>query len=200
MPKVVPEYKEHAKKRILEAANAEFARKGYRKTTMSDIAKTLGVSKGAVYQYFSSKEALIGAVGDSFVESVIVNEFSVSRNEGLIKTTEGAFERILKSMPSWFPNLICDFLSEAHRDVNARQQVREMDQMLVTAISAFWEERRDAGEVPPDVDTESIARGLVALQLGLMAFVSTGMPRSEAIDAWTEMVRRLGRGLESKKR
>jgi len=200
MPKVVPEYKEHAKKRILEAANAEFARKGYRKTTMSDIAKTLGVSKGAVYQYFSSKEALIGAVGDSFVESVIVNEFSVSRNEGLIKTTEGAFERILKSMPSWFPNLICDFLSEAHRDVNARQQVREMDQMLVTAISAFWEERRDVGEVPPDVDTESIARGLVALQLGLMAFVSTGMPRSEAIDAWTEMVRRLGRGLESKKR
>jgi AcrR family transcriptional regulator len=200
MPKVVPEYKEHAKKRIIEAANAEFARKGYRKTTMSDIAKTLGVSKGAVYQYFSSKEALIGAVGDSFVESVIVNEFSVSRNEGLIKTTEGAFERILKSMPSWFPNLMCDFLSEAHRDDSARQQVREMDQMLVTAISAFWEERRDAGEVPPDVDTESIARGLVALQLGLMAFVSTGMPRSEAIDAWTEMVRRLGRGLESKKR
>jgi len=200
MPKVVPEYKEHAKKRIIDAANAEFARKGYRKTTMSDIAKTLGVSKGAVYQYFASKEALIGAVGDSFVESVIMNEFSVSRNESLIKTTEGAFERILKSMPSWFPNLICDFLSEAHRDQNARQQVREIDQMLVTAISAFWEERRDAGEVPPDVDTERIARGLVALQLGLMAFVSTGMPRSEAIDAWTEMVRRLGRGLESKKR
>jgi AcrR family transcriptional regulator len=200
MPKVVPEYKEHAKKRIIDAANAEFARKGYRKTTMSDIAKTLGVSKGAVYQYFASKEALIGAVGDSFVESVIMNEFSVSRNESLIKTTEGAFERILKSMPSWFPNLICDFLSEAHRDQNARQQAREIDQMLVTAISAFWEERRDAGEVPPDVDTERIARGLVALQLGLMAFVSTGMPRSEAIDAWTEMVRRLGRGLESKKR
>jgi AcrR family transcriptional regulator len=200
MPKVVPEYKEHAKKRIIEAANAEFARNGYRKTTMSDIAKTLGVSKGAVYQYFASKEALIGAVGDSFVESVIVNEFSVSRNEGLIKTTEGSLERILKSMPSWFPNLICDILSEAHRDDNARQQVRELDQMLVTAISAFWEERRDAGEVPPEVDTESIARGLVALQFGLMAFVSTGLPRSEAIDAWTEMVRRLGRGLESKKR
>src|SRR4030042_457363 len=200
MPKVVPEYKEHAKKRIIEAANAEFARKGYRKTTISDIAKTLGVSKGAVYQYCSSKEALIGAVGDSFVESVIINEFSVSRNEGLVKTTEGAFERILKSMPSWFPNLICDFLSEAHRDDNARQQVREMDQVLVTAISAFWEERRDAGEVPPDVDTESIARGLVALQLGLLAFVSTGMPRSEAMDACTEMVRSVGRGLESKKR
>lgn len=200
MPKVVPEYKEHAKQRIIEAANAEFARRGYRKTTMSDIAKTLGVSKGAVYQYFESKEALIGAVGDSFIESLIVSEFSVSRNESLIKTTEGAFERILKSMPIWFPNMICDFLSEAHRDENARQQVREMDQMLVCAISAFWDERRKAGEVPPDVDTERIARGLVALQLGLMAFVSTGMPRSEAIDAWTEMVKRLGRGLESKKR
>ena len=200
MPKVVPEYKEQAKKRIMEAANSEFLKRGYRKTTMSDIAKKVGVSKGAVYQYFESKDALIGALGNAFVESLISNEFSSSRKEGLIMTTEGAFERILSSMPSWFPNLMSDFLSEAHRSEDVRKQVRAIDQKLVIAISGFWEERRKAGEVPPDVGTEGIARGLVALQLGLMAFVSTGMPRSEAIEAWTEMVRGLGRGLESKKR
>ena len=200
MPKVVLEYKEQAKKRIMDAASAAFAKKGYRKTTMNDIAKRIGVSKGAVYQYFENKEALIGAVANATVESMIISEFSASPRKALIETTEGAFERILKSMPSWFPNLICDFLSEAHRDQNAKQQVREIDQKLVHAISGFWEDRRKVGEVPPDVDTERIARGLVALQLGLMAFVSTGLPRSEAIEAWTEMVKRLGRGLESRKR
>ena len=200
MPKVVPEYKEQAKRRIIEAANAEFDKRGYRETTMSDIAKRIGVSKGAVYQYFGSKEELIGVVGNAFVESVIANEFSSSREEGVIATTEGAFERILKSMPGWFPNLICDFLSEAHRDQHAKHQVREIDQKLVKAISGFWEDRRKAGEVPPDVDTEKIARGLVALQVGLMAFVSSGLPRSEAIEAWKEIVRGLGRGLESRKR
>ena len=32
MPKVVPEYKEQARKRIMDAASAEFAKKGYRKS------------------------------------------------------------------------------------------------------------------------------------------------------------------------
>jgi AcrR family transcriptional regulator len=200
MPKVVPEYREQAKRRIIAAADAEFARKGFRETTMSDIAEKIGVSKGAVYQYFETKEALIGAVGDAFLERFIENEFLTARRAGLIETTEGAMERMLKSMPSWFPNLICDFLSEAHRDPKAKLLVREIDQKLVKAISGFWEDRRKAGEVPPDVDTEKIARGLVALQLGLMAFVSTGLPRSEAIDAWTEMVKGLGNGLEPGKR
>jgi len=197
---VVPEYKEQAKKRIIEAANVEFARRGFRETTMSDIADRIGVSKGAVYQYFETKEALIGAVGNAFLERFIENEFLTARRAGLMETTGGAMERMLKSMPSWFPNLICDFLSEAHRDPKARLLVREIDQKLVKAISGLWEDRRKAGEVPPDVDTEKIARGLVALQLGLMAFVSTGLPRSEAIDAWTEMVKGLGNGLEPGKR
>jgi len=195
MPKVVREYKEQAKKRIMEAAYAEFARKGYRETTMSDIAEKVGVSKAAVYQYFESKEALIGALGEFLTEGMILSEFSPLRKGTLIEITEGAFERVLSSMPSWFPNLICDFLSEAHRNKKARLQVREIDRKLVAAVSGFWEDRKKAGEVPSDVDTEGVARGLVALQLGLLAFVSAGFPRSKAIEVWTEMVKRLVHGL-----
>ncbi len=62
MPKVVPEYKEEAKNRILEAANKVFAEKGYHEATMDDIAKRLGVSKGAIYLYFSGKEDLFEAM------------------------------------------------------------------------------------------------------------------------------------------
>lgn len=196
MPKVVPEYKEQARKRILEAASAEFAQKGYRKTTMGDIARRMGVSKGAVYQYFESKEALIGAVGDSFVERAIKSEFSSSQEEGLIEITQGAFGRTLNLMPSWFPTLICDVLSEAHRDRKARKQVREIEQKIVIAVSGFWEERKKAGEIHSSVNTERIARGLLALQLGLMALVSTGLPRSQAIEIWTETIERLGHSLE----
>jgi len=61
MPKVVPEYKEEAKSRILDVANKVFAEKGYHEATMDDIAKRLGVSKGAIYLYFSSKEDLFEA-------------------------------------------------------------------------------------------------------------------------------------------
>ena len=59
MPKVVPEYKEEAKTKIIEAARTVFAKKGYHDATMDDVAKEVGVSKGALYSYFKSKEDLL---------------------------------------------------------------------------------------------------------------------------------------------
>ncbi len=44
--------------RILDAAERLITRYGYNKTTISDIAHEAGISKGAVYLHFSSKEAL----------------------------------------------------------------------------------------------------------------------------------------------
>jgi len=58
MPKVVPEYKEKARERIIEQALKSFSERGYYRTRMADIAGDLGVSKGAIYQYFESKEQL----------------------------------------------------------------------------------------------------------------------------------------------
>ena len=59
MPKVVPEYKEEAKSKIVEAARIVFAKKGYHDATMDDVAKEVGVSKGALYSYFKSKEDIL---------------------------------------------------------------------------------------------------------------------------------------------
>lgn len=48
--------------RILDAAVRLIAHYGYDKTTVSDIAREAGVSKGAIYLHFDSKEALFEAL------------------------------------------------------------------------------------------------------------------------------------------
>lgn len=48
--------------RLVDAACAVFAEKGYASTRVADIAKRAGVGKGTVYEYFSSKEELLFAV------------------------------------------------------------------------------------------------------------------------------------------
>jgi len=48
--------------RILEAASKMIAHYGYDKTTMSDIAEAAGVSKGALYLHWKSKDALFEAL------------------------------------------------------------------------------------------------------------------------------------------
>lgn len=47
---------------IVAAATKVFAEKGFNKATMDDVAMECGVSKGTLYLYFSSKNALIGAL------------------------------------------------------------------------------------------------------------------------------------------
>lgn len=47
---------------ILETALELFARKGYTSTSISQIAAQAGVSKGLIYNYFESKEALLHAI------------------------------------------------------------------------------------------------------------------------------------------
>ncbi|MCB1060668.1 MAG: TetR/AcrR family transcriptional regulator [Calditrichaeota bacterium] len=62
---------EHALKdqrhdQILEAAGKLFASKGFDKTSVDEIAKEAGLSKGAVYWYFPSKERILIALADQF--------------------------------------------------------------------------------------------------------------------------------------
>lgn len=62
MPKVLPQYTDDAKRRIVLAAMEVMAESGYEKITIDDVAKKIGVTKGAVYWYFRSKSALIQEV------------------------------------------------------------------------------------------------------------------------------------------
>lgn len=59
MPKVIPGYKEDAKRTIIQAAIDVIAERRFALTTIEEIATRLGVSKGAVYWYFPNKDALI---------------------------------------------------------------------------------------------------------------------------------------------
>lgn len=56
-----PEQREQQRREILAAAARVFARKGYASTTMVDIAKEMGVSKGILYYQFRSKQELVVA-------------------------------------------------------------------------------------------------------------------------------------------
>lgn len=64
MPKLKPQEMERRRGRIVAAARACFTRSGFSDCSMDDICAQAGLSKGAVYNHFSSKEALIHAVAE----------------------------------------------------------------------------------------------------------------------------------------
>src|SRR5947209_9943840 len=56
----------NAKEALIAAARAEFARKGLRSARIEDITSACGLSKGAFYLHFESKEALFGELVEAF--------------------------------------------------------------------------------------------------------------------------------------
>ncbi|MGC4952588.1 TetR/AcrR family transcriptional regulator [Actinomadura citrea] len=61
MPRVSEEHLERRRRQILEAARTCFIRKGIHATSMQDIFTEAGLSAGAVYRYFKSKNEIIEA-------------------------------------------------------------------------------------------------------------------------------------------
>lgn len=64
MPKISAAAKEARQEQILQAALHCFAQRGYYATTIEDLVTATGLSRGALYLYFPSKEALYLALAD----------------------------------------------------------------------------------------------------------------------------------------
>jgi TetR/AcrR family transcriptional regulator, transcriptional repressor of aconitase len=61
VPKVTEEYLDIRRQQIIDAAYRCFARKGFHQTTMREIYAEAGLSPGAIYHYFESKDDIIEA-------------------------------------------------------------------------------------------------------------------------------------------
>ena len=66
-----PDVSEERKSRILDAALRVFARRGFHKARMDDIAEEANLSKGALYWYFRSKDAILQALVDKLFALVM---------------------------------------------------------------------------------------------------------------------------------
>lgn len=75
MPRITPatraRLEEHRRAQILEAAAAVFARKGFDRATIADIARAAGLAEGSIYNYFRSKEALLVHIPRQLVQPVL---------------------------------------------------------------------------------------------------------------------------------
>ncbi len=79
MPRVTAARKarleETRRTQILEAAARIFARKGFDRATVSDVAQAAGLSEGSIYNYFRSKEDLLIHIPEHLVQPVLAPVF-----------------------------------------------------------------------------------------------------------------------------
>jgi AcrR family transcriptional regulator len=60
----------HTREQICEVALELFAEQGYDKTSLREIAERLGLTKAALYYHFQSKEEIVGAIVENYLDEV----------------------------------------------------------------------------------------------------------------------------------
>ena len=183
MPKVIPEYKEEAKAKIVKAARTVFAKKGYHEATMDDVAKEVGVSKGALYSYFESKEDLLEEISLQGHETLRNILFETCK----IGNLEAALEEVYAKITHQFKgNLHTHFevVALSSHDSKIRQIVYEDYKKDIAAVWAFMEEKKNQGDIRTDIDARVLAELFTALYLGTLAKLVIGFPNEEVHDQW----------------
>ena len=101
------------KQEILDTALKLFGENGYEKTSITDIAKAIGVAQGLCYRYFPSKEALFDSAIEQYADVLV--EQSV-----LKRTITRLCGRSLKiCLPLWkngIQNIIQSFTAQKTRN------------------------------------------------------------------------------------
>ncbi len=186
MPRVVPEYKEEARTRILDAADQVFGEKGYRQATMDDVAKKLGVSKGALYLYFASKDELFEAIcrrEPAAFKEILYSTFSEERDP--LKSASEFFDKMLKRYGS-NPGLGFEIFLEASHNSRLKKVLRETQDVYAGTLMSYLEEGQKRGFVGENLDLRSLTYALIGLWNGIETLIVTGLSVAEARKAWLE--------------
>lgn len=158
------------KERILAAARAEFASKGFSAANVNDIARLAEISIGSMYSYFASKEDLFLTVVDS---GMAVLEGALALAETGSPDPFELFERMLRMARDYarrYPELTHIYMESATQGLSplsARLSFR-LESVTADLYRRTLAKAREKGMIRDDLDDGAIAffldNILIALQ------------------------------------
>lgn len=180
---------------ILGTAFKLFFQKGYKAVTMSELVKESGLSKGAFYHYFDSKEELYHNSMEMFLDHYLHNfTLEFDENKTLrenLKILYGTFSPITEQMNTssqeaaeGLSNYLI-FLQSLMRKEEYRAKLEVYNRNFTIQFSDWIKIAQDRGEILPHLDAVLLAKHLTSLMKGmgvLHAFADQGEPLATSFE------------------
>ncbi|WP_282786069.1 TetR/AcrR family transcriptional regulator [Nocardia sp. CC201C] len=193
MPRVSEEHLERRRQQILEAAQTCFARKGLHTATMQDVFAEAGLSAGAVYRYFKSKDDIVAAL-------------IYQASSGLRESLTAAVHRDPLPTPPELVRLMAEtitqqaepggpvrLLPQAWSLALTNPHIADFVRTNIGSIRGLWMEyarrMRDVGWLPETADIEAVAKTLMGILPGyILQHLIIGDTTPEDIARGTELL------------
>ena len=175
MPRLSETEKETRRRRVLDGARRCFARHGYEGATVVRLEQEIGLSRGAIFNWFPSKQELFLALAAE----------DNARLHALF--AEDGFDALLLAVTEHEPDWLAVYLEFGRRlkaDARLRERWMEIAPPEARERSRGWVERRQAdGEFRTDVAAEDIGKFIGLVIDGIVAQRAFGFeaPDSELV-------------------
>ncbi|MFD9336906.1 ScbR family autoregulator-binding transcription factor [Streptomyces sp. NPDC060028] len=168
---------ERTRRRLVHAGAQLFQRNGYANATLGDIAVAAGVTKGALYFHFASKDELAEAVQERG-GAMLSEEAHALRSRGVPPL------QALVDLTHWLartlheePALPASFRI-TKECAGSEPPVTDFHRAWLTTVCELLQEARDAGELRAD-HWEGIESAVAAAACGIEVMAGIGMPYGE---------------------
>ena len=171
---------EERRRQILDAALSLFARHGYGGTTTKAIAQEAGITEGLIFHYFGGKaELLVEAAKQRSallvaVRTLLGDAGGTTAAETMPRIARGWVELVHRQ-----GDLVVMLVSEAHAHPEVGDAFRTLLDEIRGALTRYLDGRVAAGELRPDLPTETAAASFLS---SLLMFFYTRRHLGEA--AW----------------
>lgn len=168
-PNVPESYLKARQDQIINAAVACFSRKGFHQTTMKDICEEAGLSTGAVYNYFPSKEDIVARCAEMSLQRN-VEMFASASGKGTVE----AFKDVLQMLFSLVKqenitqafSFDIELWAESTRNAKVRESLRKNEEGNLRVLTEMVIAGQKQGIFNPDVDSLAFARLLFSTFVG----------------------------------
>jgi TetR/AcrR family transcriptional regulator, transcriptional repressor of aconitase len=174
MPKISDERKTERREQILASARRCFAEHGYEGATVVRLEEATGLSRGAIFSYFGSKEEL-------FIELAVQDTARMSElwvNEGL----EAVVREIIELDPDWL-GVYLELIQRVRTDPEFRGRIEERQKAVIPVNRARVEEAQRSGGFRDDLEPSELGTfvNLVLNGLALQRAQGDEPPRVELV-------------------
>jgi len=144
-----PNVSEERKEQITEAATKVFAKQGFEKARMDDIAAEASLSKGTLYLYFKSKDAIIKHLLESLFEREFADLKSLADEQRPASEKLILFsEKMITDLQNWsrLIPIMYEFLGRLFRQSVVQEAFKKYMNTYLEMISPIIQQGIDEGE------------------------------------------------------
>ncbi|MDX3071125.1 TetR/AcrR family transcriptional regulator [Streptomyces sp. MI02-7b] len=178
MPKVTQEYMEARREQILDAARRCFLRDGFHSTSMQDLFAESGLSAGAVYRHFASKNEMITAIVEENMRDVLAMAHSVAKDRPSSSIGDLMADVIdivrVKTADQNIAGLSVLAWSESLRNPLLAEQFADLMKQMRSALTDVIREHQRNGRLTRTVSAEAIAATLMCTLPGYILQLAMG--------------------------